>query len=168
MQSKQIKKTDYILSSLLILTGFFLLLEISFFIQSNSAYLSDFSFVSEHLKIPRKMYPSVLLFITTQLGLHLIYCIITWCIVVPIANLLIWHGKQRLQLAVGIWLLGIITILIANQHYFPNSKFSELSAQILINATLTRYLLIFFASLYAIAMCLMLIEVIRHVRNPSF
>lgn len=139
---------------LLFLTGFFILLEISFFIQSNKAYLSDVSVVTDALHIPLSILPGVLYFLFAQLAVHFVYCILIWMVTTAIANLLRLSANQTVNLGIGIWLLGLFTVLAANQYFFPNSKFSELNSYILINRSLLK---IVFACLLAMSMgCLFL------------
>jgi arylsulfatase A-like enzyme len=163
MQAAYTKNKDDILFYLLILTGFFLLLETSFFIQSNRVYLADFSFVSEHLHIPASMWPAVFFFIGAQLLLHFIYCFFVYCVSIPIANLFRLEGMPRLKLAIGVWLLGIVTALVANQYYFPNSKFAELMSFILRGEILTKILLYSFVLLCAASILLMLFQLTRGI-----
>src|SRR5215475_7687735 len=73
---------------LLVLTGFFILLEISFFIQSIKAYLGDFSVIPDQLHIPYTILPDIFYFGFAQLSLHILYCILVWIITLSIAHLL--------------------------------------------------------------------------------
>lgn len=62
MMTPRKQQNDGIFLYLLLLTAFFLLLEISFFIQCNRAYLSDYTFVSDNLHIPVTIVPGILFF----------------------------------------------------------------------------------------------------------
>src|SRR5829696_9238033 len=75
-----------IIHYLFILTGFYFLLEISFFIQCNHLYLGDFSFITNHLKLPLRIVPGIIFFILMQILLHLSYAILVWFI-----SILCWH-----------------------------------------------------------------------------
>jgi arylsulfatase A-like enzyme len=142
MSLTKTNNSDGILFYLLVLTGFFVLLQISFFIQCNNAYLDDFTFVTEHLHLPMSLLPGLFFFIGVQLCLHLLFSFFIWGMAVPIANLFQLHDDKRLKLAIVMWAWGIVTILLANQTYFPNSKFAELTLFILRNVFVTKLLLI--------------------------
>jgi hypothetical protein len=120
--TRGIRLTDFLL-----LTGFFLLLEISFFIQCNQTYLSDYFFMSHHLNIPWRIAPGILFFILAQGLLHLIYAFIIFQLTIDVAAFFKFSPMQTLQGGVGLWCISMMTILAANQFYFPNSKFAELT-----------------------------------------
>ena len=119
-----------VLQILLLLTGFFLLLEISFAIQCSQVYLADFSFVANQLNFPLTLLPGICVFIGAQLLIHLIYSMIVWGMSDQIAYLL---SMQHLRVAIACWIFGIVTVLVANQYCFPHSKFVELTALVLCN-----------------------------------
>lgn len=135
---KQISANQNIFPYLLLLTGFFLFLEIGFFIQSIQSYFSDFTFVSNQLSIPKAIFPGIIFFIAMQLGIHFLYCLLVWCFTIGITSLLPWYRKKQLEWGIGIWCLGLATILAANQYWFPNSKFSELTSIIFISPALAK------------------------------
>lgn len=105
---------------LLILTGFFVFVELSFFIQCNHAYLADFSFVTDHLQLPKSILPGIIFYLFAQLLVHFLFCLFAWSLATAISN--------KLSFAIMVWILCLMTVLSANQYYFPNSKFSELNA----------------------------------------
>lgn len=113
---------------LYLLTGFFLLLEISFFIQTNQAYLDDFNYVSSQLIIPRTIFPGILFFCAVQLLVHIIWTFFVGCISISLYTNRLFNKQSPITLAVIIWLLSAIIILLANQYLFPNSKFADLTA----------------------------------------
>lgn len=126
---------------LLLLTAFFFLLEISFFIQCNKAYLSDFSFVSSQLQIPLSILPGILYFIFAHLLIHFMFCMIVWGAASSIARFFHAPPHRQIPLGIGIWVIGIVTLLVANQVYFPNSKFAGLTGFILFSPAAASYLL---------------------------
>ncbi|HEX4044380.1 MAG TPA: sulfatase-like hydrolase/transferase [Gammaproteobacteria bacterium] len=113
---------------LLSLTGFFLLLEISFFIQCNKSYFYVFNFVSANLELPITLLPGILYFIVAQLSVHIGYCLLIWSVTLAMAYLCQCYRIpcKTYILGMGLWSLGMITVLMANLIYFPNSKFSLL------------------------------------------
>jgi hypothetical protein len=112
---QQNDKTTGVLFYLLLLTAFFILLELSFFIQSNSVYFSIFSALVDNLHIPITVLPGMLYFIFAQLLVHFSYCLLVWFISLQITKLLHLSADRALYLAISIWTLGIVTILVANQ-----------------------------------------------------
>lgn len=127
---------------LLLLTGFFILLEFSFFIQCNRAYLSDYTFVSDHLTIPSTIFPGVFYFLFCQLALHLLFCLLTWFVASGVILELkrAQQSPNELLLAISIWFLFAITVMVANQYYYPNSKFAELTILVLPNNSFLSFL----------------------------
>ena len=153
---------DGIFNYLLGLTGFFILLEISFFIQCNSAYLSDFTFISNHLHVPLSILPGIFFFLFAQVLVHLAFCVLVWMVVVSILDLISVPEKKRVPLALGVWLLGLAAILTANQIYFPNSKFAELTAVILFNAQLAKAAFLILGSACFAALIMLIADIIRN------
>ncbi len=127
MRQDQRGNNKELLSYLLILTGFYLLLEISFFIQCNKAYLFDFNFISDHLQIPSTIYPGLAQFVFVQLSLHLLYAVLIYQNVVVFLNTVPRFNPHKIFIAISAWIAGILFVLCANQLSFPNSKFSELT-----------------------------------------
>lgn len=125
--AQQAKKTGT-LFSLLILTGFFILLEISFFIQTNKTYFIDFGFVAEKINFSAAMLNDIYFFIFAQLLVHMVFCLWIWGVSSLISLFFHFSGNKKIFTALGIWLIGIVTVLLTNQYYFPNSKFAELSS----------------------------------------
>src|SRR5579871_1582324 len=80
------KNSDGVFFYLCFLTGFFLLLELSFFIECNKIYLSDFTFITDNLVFPLSILPGILYFLLAQLMVHTAYCICIWSITVLIAH----------------------------------------------------------------------------------
>jgi arylsulfatase A-like enzyme len=111
---------------LLMFTIIFSLLEISFFIQGSGFYLADFKYISDHLSIPYAILPGVFFFLCAQISIHIIFTVVVWAAARLIGRLLgcRWHAIQTLGFY--LWGLALITILFANQHFFPNSKYADL------------------------------------------
>lgn len=126
-------KKEGVFLYLFLLTSFFLLLEISFFIQSNKMYLADFSSVSDTLHIPWSILPGVLYFLFAQLLVHLGYCLFIWIVTIHCANSLRLTNGQTVFAGIAIWIIGLMTVLAANQYCFPHSRFSDLGSLIFFN-----------------------------------
>lgn len=121
-------KKEGVFLYLLFLTGFFLLLEVSFFIQSNKVYFADFTSVADKLHIPAAVLPGLLFFLFAQFLVHLGYCLGVWGVTLLVSNFLRLNSHQTIFASMVFWLQGLVTALIANQYFFPNSKFAELTA----------------------------------------
>lgn len=102
----------------------------SLFIQSNEAYLGYFKLVSDKLSIPLRVYPAIFYFLLIEILLHLSFTFFVWVMALFSASIFHLNHKRTEKLSLGIWLLGILCILLANQFYFPNSKFAELMSVI--------------------------------------
>ncbi len=125
-QSNQINNESGLFGYLLLLTTFFILLEISLFIQSSELYLGDYKLVADHLKIPGKIIPGILFFIFVQLLMHFFFTVFIWGMARLIAIPLKFSWSTTVKLGFSLWLCGIFTVLLANQYLFPNSKFAYL------------------------------------------
>lgn len=148
---------------LILLTSFLLLIEVSFFIQSNEAYFSDFNYVSTQIHLPLSIWPSILFFITAQLGLHLGFCLLVWMAACLISALFNFNATQQLYLSIGLWVLSTLTIIVANFIYFPNAKIATLLLPVL---SLPVAVIIFFAlkALMLVVVMLSLFQLIK--RHP--
>lgn len=151
MQIEKQKKTLF--CYLFFLTGLFILLEISFFIQGSDLYLGDFIFISRHLQIPMKILPGILYFLAIQILLHLIFTLWIGFAACLISRVLRCSWKQTELMAFSLWFMGIITLLLANQCFFPNSKFALLFEHFL-NPTVAQYL--FFILLFFLLLALLM------------
>ncbi len=140
----------------LILTGFFLLLEISFFIQCNKIYLTDFSNVADKISIPLAILPGVFYFLFVEISIHLMYGLLIGSVTYLIANFFRLNSQACFRLSMGLWMLGILTILAANQIYFPNSHFSELTKFVLFYPSSVKIIfrILLFASCVALLLAL--------------
>lgn len=153
--------------NLLFLTGFFLTIEISYFIQCNNSYLTYFNFISSNLQIPAKIIPSIIYFIFAQLILHIGYCCIIWLITILIANLHKSLSNKMTSLGIVLWLLGIMTILVANYYYFPNSKFADIVYPVLFNQLVTQIILLVLFLFCSIAMIIALLGLIKIIYKQT-
>lgn len=136
---------------LLLLTGFFLFLEISFFVQCNAQYFGDIYSESGHFSIPFAVIPGVVYFLFAQLLLHVGYTVIAWLVAVGNIRYYKLSSGDALYTGIVCWVLGLITILTANAYYFPNSKFSNLIAYIFVNRQLNKVILLVLMTLFLLA-----------------
>ena len=112
---------------LLTLTGFLVLLELSFFLQCNRAYLSDYQFMTQHLQLPWAMLPGVVFFIFAQALVHAGFAVLIWLLSIGLASASNRAADKFITLGITLWCVGMFFVVAANQAYFPNSKFAELS-----------------------------------------
>lgn len=117
-------------SYLIALTIFFLALELSFFIQGSGLYLGDFKLVANHLHVPATILPGIAFYIGAEFFVHLLYVTFIWSLMQCIVIALPRYKKHIVTLGMSLWLFGLVTILLANQYYFPNSKFAYLTRNI--------------------------------------
>lgn len=165
-QSAQTVKNDGTFCYLLLLTGFFSLLEISFFIQCNKDFLEDFTFVADVMHIPYAVLPGILFYLLAQLVIHLGYCLTVWIIAELISKFFLLSGPRKVFLSILLWLLGIVTILASNQHFFPNSKFADLS-NFLLPEFISNHLWIAFTLICGFCVLIAVIEFINTMIRQS-
>jgi len=127
----QKNKKNSLFCYLLLLTAFFMFVEIVFFVHSSGFYLGDFKLVSDHLKIPLKIVPSLAYFVFAQIILHLLFTIVIWSMANLIAILIGSSSQKTEKLGLILWIMGVSTLLLANQYFYADSKFA-----ILINSLL--------------------------------
>jgi arylsulfatase A-like enzyme len=68
--------------------------------------------------------------------------------------------SHKLYFVIAVWILSVLTIITANQYYFPNSKFAELSSLILWNDTITKLAFFMLSTCCGIIILLALLEFI--------
>lgn len=167
MQDKQkfLSNNKWIFIYLLSLTLFFILLEISFFIQSNGFYLGDFKLVSYHLKIPMRIFFELAYYLAIQLLLHFLFVLLIWSMTLLISRVFSCSQDKTEKIGLVLWSAGISLILLANQYLYPDSKFAELLGiflpTILAN-TLLIIVTVFFAIASLIALYGLIISLYQH------
>jgi arylsulfatase A-like enzyme len=143
---------------LLLLTGVFLLLEISFAVQGSGIYLGDFEYIANHLQIPRSVLPAIFFYLFAQLSLHLSFTMVVWAVARILGGALAWPWPRIEKLGFSLWGLGLFTILVANEHFFPNSKFADLTAMFVpVSIVVPVYWLLLVIALSAIAAALLVL-----------
>ena len=147
-------KKNNLLFYLTLLTGLFVLLEISFFIQSNQLYLGDYRLIADRLQIPSAVFPGAIFFFTIQFLLHVVFIFYIWGLTRLAASTLRYSAAQTERLGIGLWLVGLLTVLLANYYFYPNSKFASLIGHIFIFPIMANSLLIICAGLMIFAMLL--------------
>ena len=89
--------------------------------------------MADHLNLPWRILPAIGYFILAELFIHLVYCILVWKISEHCIVFFKVTPQRALAFSLGLWGVGMITILAANQWLFPNSKFAELTLIVLNN-----------------------------------
>lgn len=123
----QLTHKNGLLSYLLLLTTFFIFLEISVFVQGSEIYLGDYKLVANRLSIPAHVVPGIVYFISMQLLLHLVFVSVIWATAIFSASVLQLRNSATEKLGLVLWFCAIFWVLAANQHFFPNSKFAHIS-----------------------------------------
>jgi arylsulfatase A-like enzyme len=169
MQSikQQVHKSEGLFIYLLLLTCFYLLLELSYFIQCNRAYLSDYEFMADNLRVPSTIWPGILFFIFAQLAVHFAYCVMVWIVVELSASVLRLSSDRKIIFGIAVWIASIAAIITANQIYHPNSKLVELSSLILFNRQMTIGAMLFLSACCSGALLLALIGLIKQIIRRS-
>lgn len=165
MQIKAVKTRDTkgLWFPIILLSVFTFLLELSFFIQCNKAYLSDFTFVSSHINIPYTILPGILFFITAQFLVHAAYALLLWLTVVAVIQQCKLSPANDIKVVVSVALLGLLSIATANQYYFPNSKFAELTRLFLPVPSVTQIAMLIFGISSAMLLAITLLYWVRRL-----
>lgn len=145
-------KKNNLLFYLTLLTGLFILLEISFFIQSNQLYLGDYRLIADRLQVPRAIIPGAIFFFCIQILLHIIFIFYIWGLARLCAKTLHYSVAQTEKLGIGLWVIGLLTVLLANYYFYPNSKFSTLIHSVFFYPDIANTCLIICASLMLLSM----------------
>ena len=127
----QKNKKNSLFCYLLLLTAFFMFVEIIFFVHSSGFYLGDFKLVSDHLKIPIKIMPDLAYFVFVQMMLHLLFTIVIWGMANLISMAVRCSSQKTEKLGLMLWIMGVSTILLANQYFYPDSRFAILISSLL-------------------------------------
>ncbi len=148
---------------LIILTGMFIFFELGVFVLGSELYLGDYQFIAKHLGIPWKVVQGILFFIFVQFLLHI--CLLLWIWVITRCVGLVFSLKEKSVefLGIGIWLVAIITLLLANQYFFVNSKFAALTSTIIPKAFIP-YCFWFFIVSVCVLQCIALYGVLKKSR----
>lgn len=129
MRNLQSKNTNLqVLLYLAVLTLAFIMLEVSFFVQVNSAYFQDYKTIAQKITVPSMIVPQILLFIAKQISLHIFYCLIVWFSAIFLGGLFRFNENDTFIIALTLWFTGVFAALSANQYLFPNSHYAALNA----------------------------------------
>lgn len=163
-QPQLLKKnnSDGLLFCLSLLTCFFLLLEISFFIQCNKAYLGDFTFVSNQIHIPWRVLPGIGFFIFSQLFIHFLFLMLLWWMVSFASSVFKVTENHRVLCGLGVYALAIMFVLSANQVSYPNSRVIELTSMFIFNPKMAAVTLYFTGGLLLAITGLAIVGTLRH------
>ncbi len=146
------------------LTGFFVLLEISFFIQASDLYLGIYKIVTYHLKVPAPVYSGIIYFVLMQLMLHLVYLLFIFCLTCLIGKALDRTQAQTEKIGIIVWTIGICLVLLANQYYYPDSKFALLTSS-LFSPLMTKIFLVLLMALFSIAILIALYGLLKNTHT---
>lgn len=125
------KQKSHLFVYLILLSILFIFLEVSFFLQWINYYLGDYKVVAHHISIPKSALSPIFYFIFVQASIHFTFIILIWAMTRLNGIALGLSQNQTEKLGFVFWVLGIILILLANQYFFPNSKFSYIVSLII-------------------------------------
>jgi arylsulfatase A-like enzyme len=147
------KKDNGLFFYLTILTSLFVLLQIGYVIRFGGFYLGDFHEISNHLEIPFRVIPPVLIFIAIQLLIHILFLIFIWAEaqLIGVACHLSWRKVEKVGFY--LWGISIAAAVFGNQYYYPNSKFANMT-EVLINQPVSG--VVFFSCLLVMIAALLL------------
>lgn len=157
----EIKKYN-LLGYLFLLTLFFILFEICLLIQGSDIYLGEYKLIADHLAFPIKILPGILYYLIVQLVLHFLFTIVIWWMARLIGTLYQFSWDKIGKLSFTLWVIGIVTILLANAYFFPNSKFADI---ILFSNSITEILFIISFSIMILAIFISLWSIIKLTPN---
>lgn len=72
------------------------------------------------------MLPGILFFIFAQLLVHAIFCLLIAFLAAMMIALLDVPQQKHLSVSISVWLASIVSVILANSYYFPNSHFAQL------------------------------------------
>jgi Sulfatase len=159
-----IRKSLPLFFDILFFTTVFVFIEISFFIQCNQGYFADFLFTKHTLHMPLSIFPGIFFTLFIQLIIHFLFIVFTWIITILILQNYPSLIKKSLHAALMIWLLEIMLICLANQHYVPNSNYSSLMSTFLTDNQ-SLYLFYMLLGSYSIILLLACYSLIKHYLN---
>lgn len=142
MSTQPARGNSSLFGYLLLLTFFFTLIEISLLIQGSEFYLGDFKTIADHLGVPANVVPGILYFVAMQIIVHIAFTVLVWVVTRLLGIALRCEWKTVEKIGLGLWCISIVTVLIANQVFFPNSKFAVLTAFLFSHAAATLLLYI--------------------------
>jgi len=135
---------------LLAMTGIFSLLEFSFATQGSGLYLADFKLVADHLRIPTVVLGDIFFYVFAQIFVHVTFTFLIWVQARGIGAAFHYSWSRIQTLGFSLWVVALITALLANQYYFPNSKFSSLTEMLVSHAIAIKLLMLLFGLEFAI------------------
>ncbi|HVE44422.1 MAG TPA: sulfatase-like hydrolase/transferase [Gammaproteobacteria bacterium] len=132
MHSASFRQLFFYLS---LLTGFFLLIEISFYLILYRDYLAQYEFldtyISNHLTLPINALPGIFYFIFAQLAVHALFCLFITVMTLLLSHLFYLSQHKVVYAGIILWMCGIMTILVINQYAYPNAKFNIITSSVI-------------------------------------
>src|SRR5690349_2212941 len=92
---------------LLLLTILFILIQISFFIQSLNSYFSDFSFVANKLEIPYAVLPGILWFCFAQIAVHVSALLLVCWVTLSLSTYFKLSFRECDHWGLFLWFMGL-------------------------------------------------------------
>jgi len=129
MKETQLNKKS-LLYYLFSLTLVFVIFELVVFVQSSEFFLTDFKRISLNIKIPARVFAGIFWFILIQAAIHVFFTLTVYFL--SLSQVYLFDGLKKHLDRVGliVWLLAILTLLVVNQQYYPNSVFSIVTSKV--------------------------------------
>ncbi|OGT31943.1 MAG: hypothetical protein A3E87_00090 [Gammaproteobacteria bacterium RIFCSPHIGHO2_12_FULL_35_23] len=125
-------KTGKLLPFLFLLTLLFLIMEIAAYSMTSQGAIYVFTLIKKRsIQIPFNVFEGQLWFLLAQLALHIVYTLIIWLEARLIGHLFNYSWSKTCRLGFIIWFGSTLTVLFANQVFYPASGFALLTASIL-------------------------------------
>lgn len=141
---------------LLLLTTLFFIAQISLVFQLNGLYFADYRLVAHQLTIPTSVYPGIVFYIVVQISLHFIFTLFIWMLAKLTSIGLTLNKHQTEKLSFALWIIAVSAMMVANQYFFPHSRFAFLTAAIL-NSTFAGILLVILSLILLIILIISLV-----------
>lgn len=126
MLRSDVRKPVELFNYLIGFTLIFCLFEIGNFVQFSQFSLQEFSSTADHLNLPLGVLPPFLFFVLMQIVLHVLFVCLIWGQSLLIGDALNLSWSQTEKFSFYLWGMMIVSVLLANQYYYPNSHFSFL------------------------------------------
>ena len=140
-----------ILGTLCLLTSFFILAQIAFFLNNFHPYLKTVFNSETNFHIPSIVVPEIVLFLVSHLILYILLVLFLWFIVRGTLLSLPHLRSKTCQTTITLTLIVFTSLLWANQYLFPSSQFSLLLAPLL-NPSFVQVIFYFLMTLLGITM----------------
>lgn len=115
------------LKLLLLLNSLFFLGQLLFAVLNHPGFIQQSVHFSRQFHFPWSIFPDIILCILAQYGLYIVITGYLWWIILNISRPFNLSIKRCDQLSLSLWLLSVVSLLLANQVLYPLSQFADLT-----------------------------------------